>query len=254
MTCSEAGVLIPAWVDLELSVQDSGALERHLKICPDCAKKANLHSSFVSGLKEQLPKIQIPSDLKARVMNSLRSKQLPSSNPARFGQWMREAVLAGAALLALALVITHSHDSQNGWTQFYRDDHQAHSESQFPVRFQSKSPREVASWLEKSLGHPVHVPIMKDAQLLGGNLTILRGQKVALAVYLSGNKTVSLFVGDPKTLCPSFNLPQDQLFADAGRPYNVVAWQHHGHFHVLVAEVGLDQLKELARQCQVSAI
>jgi anti-sigma factor RsiW len=254
MTCGEAEALIPAWVDLELSVQDTGALERHLNICPDCSKGADLHRSFVAGLKEYLPKLQIPPDLKARVMNGLRTHRVPSSNPIRFGRWIREGVLAGAALVALVLVMAHPRDSQIGWTQFFRDDHQAHSGGQFQVRYKSDSPREVAAWLGKSLGRPVHVPIMRDAELVGGNLTVLKGQRVALAVYRSGSKTVSLFVGDPKTLCPSFNLPQDQLFADAGTPYNVVAWQHHGHFHVLVAAVGLDQLKELAHQCQVSAI
>jgi anti-sigma factor RsiW len=254
MTCSEAGALIPAWVDQELSVQDSAALERHLKVCPDCAKEASLHGAFVAGLKEQLPKIQIPPDLKARVMNRLRSSQIPSPAPERFGRWIREGVLAGAALVALVLVLAHPRDSQSAWTQFYRDDHQAHSGGQFQVRYRSDSPREVAAWLGKNLGHPVHVPIMKDAALVGGNLTVLKGQRVALAVYHSGSQTVSLFVGDPKTLCPSFDLPQDELYADAGTPYNLVAWQHHGHFHILVADIGLSQLKELAHQCQVSAI
>ena len=255
MTCVESRQLIPAWADQELSARDAAALERHLMVCEGCASEAARHQAFVKGLRENLSRTPIPADMKARLMAGLklRAEKAPTLARAPQRRWIRRGVLAAAGALALLLLLQIPQGAPDTWTQFYRDDHQAH-QSQGQVQLRSGSPLAVAAWLGKSLGRPVHVPMMKDAQLIGGRLSVLRGQALASVVYRSAGKPLSLFVGDPKALCPGFKLASDQLFASAGVPYSVVAWEHHGHFHVLVAELGLDQLKELAHQCQVSAI
>jgi anti-sigma factor RsiW len=253
VTCADARALIPAWVDQELSQLDGLALERHLSVCPQCASEAKRHASFVKGLKGHLPRLQAPADLRARVLRGLDSAAFPPKQRLRPLAWLGGGVLAGAALVALLTLLLPQRGAQDAWTQFYRDDHQTHSQADTEVQYRSSSQPMVAAWLAKNLGHPVHVPEMPDAQLVGARLSVLRGQTVALDVYRSQGKTVSLFVGDPKVLCP-LTLPQDQLFADSGSPYSLVAWQHKGHFHILVAELGLEQLKKLAHQCQVSAI
>jgi anti-sigma factor RsiW len=257
LTCLEARQLIPAWVDQELSARDVAALERHMKVCADCAAEGARHRSFVKGLRESLPRTSIPADVKARVMAGLSPQASPARpEPQNFSwRWMRSGALAAALSMVLALVLMRPQGAPDVWTQFYRDDHQAHSQGPAQLQIRSASAPAVSAWLSQSVGHPVHVPMMKDAKLLGGRLSVLRGQALASVVYRSDGKPLSLFVGDPKLLCPpSLSLAPDQLFASAGAPYSVVAWEHHGHFHVLVAELGLNQLKELARQCQVSAI
>ena len=254
MTCMEALAMIPASVDQELSSQDAAVLERHLRICVDCATVAAKHRSFVKGLREHLPRAPIPADIRYRLMAGLRTAKAPESPRPRVGRWIRSGALVATAMAALFMALSLPHGASDAWTQFYRDEHQAHSRTELGVDIQSDSQGVVAGWLAKNVGHPVHVPIMPDAQLIGGRTTILRGQTVSVAMYRSKGEALSLFVGDPKVLCPTLNLPQDQLYADAGKPYSVVAWRHHGHFHVLVAELSLEQLKELAHQCQVSAL
>jgi anti-sigma factor RsiW len=250
--------MIPSWVDEELSAQDAAVLERHLSVCAECAEEAAQQRSFVRGLRERLPHAQAPADVKARILGNLKATKVPA--PARTPVWTRRwaggGALAGAAVAALFLFVSLNlpQGGSDAWTQFFRDDHQAHSQAKLDVQVQSASTQTVAAWLAKTVGHPVHVPVMPDAQLVGGRTTVLRGQTVSLAVYRSDGKALSLFVGDPKVLCPSLDLPQDQLYADAGSPYSVVAWQHHDHFHVLVADLSLDRLKVLAHECQVSAI
>jgi hypothetical protein len=87
----------------------------------------------------------------------------------------------------------------------------------------------------------------------GGRICALRGERVGLAVYESQGRTMSLFMGDPKLLCPpGLKQPEGQLYAQDNSTLSLVAWQHNGDFHVAVSELTLAQLKELARQCQAS--
>ncbi|HTA16246.1 MAG TPA: zf-HC2 domain-containing protein, partial [bacterium] len=215
MTCLEARAMIPAFVDQELSSQDAAVLERHLGICVDCARAAAKHRSFVKGLREHLPQATIPADLKTRVMAGLRTAKAPDMPRPRGRRWLRAGALVATAFAALFMALALPHGASDAWTQFYRDEHQAHSRNDADVQVRSDSAVAVAAWLAKNVGHPVHVPIMPDAQLIGARTTVLRGQTVSVAMYRSKGEALSLFVGDPKVLCPSLNLPQDQLYTDA---------------------------------------
>ena len=87
----------------------------------------------------------------------------------------------------------------------------------------------------------------------GGRIGALRGERVGRAVYASQGRTMSLFMGDPKLLCPpGLKQPAGQLDAQDQATLSWVAWQHNGHFYVAVSALTLAQLKERARQCQAS--
>lgn len=255
MTCREARPLIGAWVDNEVSLRDAAALERHLAVCEACAAEAARQRAFVKALRERLPRAAAPSDVRARLLAGLRPAAETAWAPplGRLRSGARLAALALASCL-LALLFLAPRDAPGAWTQFYRDEHQAHSLEGPALGLRSGSAPEVAAWLGRALGHPVHVPLMPDAPLVGARLCVLRGQTVAMALYQAQGRPLSLFVGDPQLLCPGFRLADDQLYASAGGPYGLVAWRHHGHFHVAVAALDLERLKALARECQVSAI
>lgn len=266
MTCADAIALVPAWADRELSLRDSGDLERHLASCPACSAKAGEQAAFVKGLREALPRDPMPAVMRARVLATLGSAQ--SGAGARpeaafsFLAWARERAglqhwalsAACAALFCLGLLSLQPSLDSDAWTRFFRDEHQAHSSVDLRAQLRTPSQPLVAAWLAQKLGHPVHVPLMKDAELVGARLSMLRGKAIGLAVYQARGRTLSLFFGDPKLLCPGYALAEDQLYGDAGQPYSLVAWEHKGHFHVAVAELPLGVLKELAHQCQTSAI
>ena len=87
----------------------------------------------------------------------------------------------------------------------------------------------------------------------GGHMCALRGERVGLAVYASPGRTMSLFMGAPKLLCPpGLKQPEGQRYAQDQATLSLVTWQHNGHVHVAVSELTLAQWKERARQCQAS--
>jgi anti-sigma factor RsiW len=252
VNCREARPMIEAWVDHELAPRDLEDLALHLRSCQDCAGLAATHASFVKGLRERLPLAPLPEETRARVLARLRAEAVPAPRPG----WRRGALAgasAGLALgLALALFWLNPGSASADWTQYFRDEHQAHGAE---LQERSQDPAAVAAWLQAQLGHPVHVPRMPDAPLQGARISVLRGQKLGLLVYAAAGKPLSLFVGAPSLLCPrGTGKAPDQLYSQAGPGCSVVAWEHKGHFHVAVAELALAKLQALAKECQASAI
>jgi anti-sigma factor RsiW len=244
--------LIEAWADHELAPRDLEALALHLRSCQDCASQAAPHASFVKGLREHLPRTVMPAGDRALALARLRADAGPALRPVRrWGAWAGTA--AGLAFgLALALVWPVARPAAADWTQYFRDEHQAHATE---LQERSKDPAAVAAWLQARLGHSVHVPLMPDAPLQGARISVLRGQKLGLLIYAAAGRPVSLFVGAPSLLCPGgTGQAPDQLYGEPGQPYAVVAWEHHGHFHVAVAQLALARLETLAKECQASAI
>ncbi|HXC63045.1 MAG TPA: zf-HC2 domain-containing protein, partial [bacterium] len=251
MNCREARPMIEAWVDHELAPRDLENLALHLRSCQDCAALATQHASFVKGLREHLPRSPLPEETRTRALQRLRAAAATQTRPV----WRRGALAgasAGLALgLALALFWLNPSAATADWTQYFRDEHQAHGAE---LQERSQDPAVVAAWLRDQLGHPVHVPVMPDAPLQGARISVLRGQKLGLLVYAAGGMPLSLFVGAPSLLCPrGTGKAPDQLYSQAGQGCSVVAWEHKGHFHVAVAQLALAKLQALARECQASA-
>ncbi|HTB33340.1 MAG TPA: zf-HC2 domain-containing protein [bacterium] len=255
MNCAEARPLIEAWVDHELSPRDLEDLALHLRACPDCSALAAPHAGFVKGLREHLPRTALPAEARALALARLRAAADGAATGPRRAWGRGTLVGAGSGLalgLALALLWLGPRPAAADWTQVFRDEHQAHGAE---LQERSQDPAAVAAWLGAQLGHSVHVPLMPDAPLQGARVSVLRGHKVGLLVYAAAGKPLSLFVGEPSLLCPQgTGLAPDQLYSQAGQPYAVVAWEHHGHFHVAVAQLALAQLQSLAKECQASAI
>jgi anti-sigma factor RsiW len=239
---------LSARADGELSGRDAEALELHLRSCEACSALAARELSFVQGLKANLPKDAIPNELKGRLLASL-SRPPASAVPA---PWRRGLVLAGSVLSAWLLFLTLGPRRAGAdWTQFYQDEHQAHSSPQLRVQHGTPSAPALAAWFQASLKHPVHVPEMEDAKLIGGRISVLRGKPIGLAVYESQGRTMSLFMGDEATLCPQGLRQADgELFSQSGPNLALVAWRRNGHFHVAVSDLPLANLQKLARECQ----
>jgi anti-sigma factor RsiW len=252
MNCRESRLMIPSWLDHEVPEQDSETLQLHLKSCEACSALAAREAEFISALRERLPKEAMPLELKSRLLALAQARVIPSAAPK---VWGRVLIGAGAGLLIGCLLFVFSSRPlvSGDWTQFYLSQYQSQLADKTPLDFVSPSPEQVAAWLQGSLNRPAHVPRMKDAKLLGGRICLLRGQRIGMAIYTSQGSTMNLFMGDPKLLCPQgLKESEGTLYAQYGGGLSLVAWEHHGHFHVAVSELKLAQLKELARQCQTS--
>jgi anti-sigma factor RsiW len=251
MTCEECRTWTPAWIDREMEPELAGRFALHLEGCPGCRERVEAELSFVLGMQRRLPRQVLPDTERARLRNLLRGAERSAERLrwlGRTGRWALAAGLVLAATLAIQGSLAHS---GGDWTSAFRSDHMSHRDGTGDLEIRSGSAPEVAAWFQRRLGSPSHVPTMADARLVGGRISRLDGKPVGLAVYESGGRRLSLFLGPASILHPSRPVPpDDQLISREYERCSVVAWAHAGHFHVAVSDLPLARLQELARQCQ----
>jgi len=248
MMCLDCRNLVPGWIDDELGPVERVEFAAHLEGCRECADFARRERDFARGLRDRLPRPILPALERERILSDLRSV---AGGRGRSFRLVRGGALALAACIVLVAGLAFS--QARDWTRAYRMDHAAHAGASDGLEIRSASAMEVAAWLTRATGTPMHVPTMPDARLLGARTVRLRGREVGLAVYESGGRRLSLFLGGGQELFPSRGLAPDQLWTRRGTPYSVVAWIHQGHFHVAVSDLPVRRLQELARQCQKPA-
>jgi anti-sigma factor RsiW len=240
--------MVPGWIDGELDATESADFAAHLASCRDCADFAGEERAFAAGLRRKLRRPAMHPDERSQIMSDLRclaETRRDRRRKAWGGAWAVAACLALLAGLAM--------ERAGDWTRAYRTEHAEIAGVPGGLEIRSGSAPQVAAWLASAVGMPVHVPVMPGARLLGATTVELRGRRVGLAVYESGGRRLSLFLGNREPLFPTGNLAPDELFTRRGTPYSVVAWIHQGHYHVAVSDLPAERLQELARQCQKPA-
>ncbi|HXP89908.1 MAG TPA: zf-HC2 domain-containing protein [Fibrobacteria bacterium] len=248
MMCLDCRNLVPGWIDAELGPLETAEFAAHLSSCRECAEFAGRERLFVQGLRGRLPRPSLPEAERRQILSDLRTVTGSRGNLLRLA-WGGALAMAACIALVAGLTVSQARD----WTRVYRMDHAAHAGAPDELEYRSGSAAQVAAWLTGAVGTPMHVPTMPDARLLGARTVRLHGRTVALAVYESAGRRLSLFLGNGQELFPARGLAPDQLYTRPGSPYSVVAWIHQGHFHVAVSDLPVQRLQELARQCQKPA-
>jgi anti-sigma factor RsiW len=70
-TCRETLMRLNDYLDRELTPREMRLVERHLKICHRCASKFAFEAELLTELRAKLTHLDIPSDLMARISDSL---------------------------------------------------------------------------------------------------------------------------------------------------------------------------------------
>lgn len=72
LSCQEAAARLDDFVDRELSPEELGEVETHLKVCAHCAPVFRFQEGVLQRLQETLGRIQAPEGLLEQVMTRLR--------------------------------------------------------------------------------------------------------------------------------------------------------------------------------------
>jgi anti-sigma factor RsiW len=248
MMCMDCRGLVPGWIDQELGPVETAEFAAHLAFCRECAEFAQRERAFAQGLRRKLRRPPMPAQDRRQILSDLRSLT-GRRRKVRHATWGAAWALAAGIVLVAGFALAQTRD----WTRDYRMDHAALAGVSDGLEIRSGSATQVATWMADAVGMPVHVPVMPDARLVGARTVEVHGRKVGLAVYESGGRRLSLFLGNGQPLFPSRGLAPDELLTRPGTPYSVVAWIHQGHFHVAVSDLPPERIQELARQCQKPA-
>jgi anti-sigma factor RsiW len=241
MTCGQVRQLLSAYLDRELGLPESLAVDEHLRGCEACASQFDSLRALQRSTGPELA-FAVPEGLERRVRAALRREV--AAPPRRFVAL--SMLTAAAALVAIAFgLVPALRPRAEREDQLRAEVVSAHVRSlmvDHAVDVASSDQHSVKPWFEGKLDFspPVTDLAAQGFSLVGGRLDYIARRPVAALVYKRRQHLVNVFVwgeaGSPRST---------QAFADSG--LNVATWRRKGFAFWAVSTANADDLEALAR-------
>lgn len=245
MNCKETQRLLDAYLDGELDVAHSLAVEQHLQTCTVCQRVYQGSRTLSTAIKGGSLYFQAPSSLQKRVRLALPSST-PASRSARHISWpwlsaaaLLLLVLGGLAFWGLTRLRSDTSDD-NRMAQAVIDSHERSLVDGHVVDLTSSDPNALKLWFEGKLGFspPVINLTLQGYALIGGRVDFLDNHTVAAIVYKSGSHVINLFAW------PASQSAEQRTLSMQG--YYLTHWSKYGMNCWAVADLNEDQLQQFA--------
>lgn len=223
MACTDKELLLHAYLDGELDIDASLALEKHLESCQDCAADYVRHRALQQALHQEGVRYSLDPALRRRIDRAVGKLE---GGAAR--RWLPRFAWGGAlaAALAAALIVPRfvmTGSVADEYVEGVTADHVRSLMADHLTDIRSSDPQTVKPWFDGKLTYSPPVPDLKAEgfTLVGGRLDLMDDMHVAALVYQSGAHAINVFV------CPPSDEPlPDRLQADEDG-YHVAHW-HSG--------------------------
>jgi len=257
MNCQDARAHLLDWERGRLGPELHAQVRLHVDTCALCAHEVSADRILGELLDRQLPQHAAPLALKRRLAASWPVVADPKRS--WWGRWGRSLVPAAAmAVLVLALMpvayrygIGSRPDPRVMVTEAV-NDHVRIVSSQHPVDVQSSDMHQVKPWFEGRLDFAPVVRFLGDGEfpLEGGAVGYFVDRKAAVFVFRRRLHVISLLVFRAEAL----PWPDGSVQAIAGaaphrataRGFNVLLWRDNELGYVLVSDVDVSELNQLA--------
>jgi len=245
VTHQEAYILLDAYVDGELDLVSSLAVEAHLGSCDVCTNAlANLRTLRLA-LGQAAPYYQAPLALERRVKAGVRTERHAETGRSfplsRYG-W---AAAAAVVLLTIAVkgvlpVAPHAGDLT---TREVVDDHLRSLTENHLTDVLSSNQHTVKPWFDGRLSFtpPVIDLTAQGFPLLGGRLDYLNDRPVAAVVYRRREHVINLFIA------PAEKAGDTAPSSEVRDGYNIVHWSKAGMAYWAVSSASGVELQKLAQ-------
>jgi anti-sigma factor RsiW len=202
MTCAKARVLLDAYMDGELGVEGSLALERHLETCRGCTARLTSGRALSAGARDKLSYYAAPSALQRALRDELTRREsiTTSSSLTRRAPpaWLRLAasfILVAGLSSALTFYATPKTGDPIPDEVFASHVRSTQSENRL-IDIVSSDEHSVKPWLDARLDFapPVKDLLADGFPLVGGRVDYVGGRAVAALVYQYRKHVITLFI------------------------------------------------------------
>jgi len=253
MNCNESKDLIQGYLDGEVDLVRSMAIEQHLKDCPACAAAHREQHALRTAIARGSLYFKAPKDLEKRVRSAVRQAGRTESQKMSWHQrWNLSwsAILgpvAATAILLLLAVPMLTRRSAEG--QLSQEIVSAHLRSLTPetshlTDVASSDQHTVKPWFTGKLNFspPVTDLASQGFPLLGGRLDYVGEHPVAALVYKRRLHLINLFIW------PEKSVSSGELRTPQG--YNVIHSNHEGMSYWAISDVNSGDLREFLKLAQ----
>ena len=203
MDCTEAGGMIDAYLDGELSAADTQALEQHLAGCANCRILLDRARALRDGIRVEAQRFTAPAHLEARIRSSLGLGEPDKrvSSRSRFAMGWRPMALAASWLIAVLAggALDHFYGAGDEEDRVSGEVVAADIRSLLAdhlTDIASTDPQMVKPWFggKLSFAPPVADLTAGGYPLVGGRLDYLHERQVAALVYSHGQHAINVFI------------------------------------------------------------
>jgi len=185
-----------AFIDGELSSNESHEVRQHLADCHPCAVRVLSAMQLKAATARAAERFAAPSEALGRLSEQLRwlePKKTARIYPFRSITW---AAVAAVLVLALALIGWRQTRQANALSAELLDQHLATLSSGASPEVLSTDRHTVKPWFQGKLPFSFNLPdtLPADTTLKGGNFTYLNGQPSALLLFTIHKHEVSVFL------------------------------------------------------------
>ncbi len=244
MDCTETRSRLHPYLDRELDVESSLAIERHLASCPDCRAIVERQSALQSGVRLNAQYYRAPRALADRIRRQVGAPAGRTWRWPRLQQWLPlGAAVAATAVLSWTAAIQYAGVSEDQrLAEQVVAGHARAVMTAHRIDVASSDRHTVKPWLSSKLDFSPPVVDLANAgfPLDGGRLDYLDNRPVATLCYRYRQHTIDLFVW------PQKRGGETPMRSFERQGYNVLHWTDGGMVFWAVSDVNDTDLKAFA--------
>ena len=249
MDCNQTKILIDAFADNELDINNSIEVERHIADCKDCSLLYRNYMALHSVLRDEPVYYTPPAELIKKVSASITGSEKKHVDvKSRIFSWQGAAALfAFAAIVLIFIVLFRTPPTtETQLTEQIVDNHMRSLMPNHLIDVQSTDQHTVKPWFNGKLDFspPVTDLSAQGFNLTGGRLDYINGQPVAAIVYQRKAHYINLFFWF------SDNKEDINKKVAVTRGYNVIHWTKGNKNYWAVSDINLTELDEFISRIQ----
>lgn len=245
MLCRDSKKVLGAFVDNEIDLMQSVAVEEHLASCADCTAFMEDQQAIKDLLRNGDFRFSAPAGFKEELLKSLQPPSPKKLRPWPFinaPAW-RGAAVAAIVILSIGLGMLLSRESSVNKTAAQNEIVDSHIRSLLMNHLTdvaSTDQHTVKPWFNGKLGFSPKVVDFaeKGFPLIGGRLDTMDGQTVAALIYKHRQHVINVFTYPRSGAFPPLSSEQ--------RGYRVIHWADSGMEFWLVSDLNPEELEQFA--------
>jgi|SRR4051812_3103507 len=242
MDCTETQRRLHAYLDQELDLPSTVAIDQHLAACPQCKGALAAQSALSAGIRRHADyRHGAPRELAQRIRARFGTEPKTRWQWPQIGRWLpMGAVAAAAAVISWTAALQYAgRPSDQMLAEQVITGHARAMVTSHLVEVASSDQHTVKPWLSSKLDFSPPVPELAAAgfPLAGGRLDYLDKRPVATLVYRSRQHVIDLFVW------PGTQSGDTRPQALAKQGYNVLWWKQGGMNYWAISDVNAADLR-----------
>ncbi len=242
MVCRESKRILGAYVDNEVDLLTSVALEDHLSTCPDCNHELEKQRSVKNLLRSVELRPACPPELRQEILARLGPQQKTGKTlrwpSMRLRAWTAAAAVAMVLFFA-AFMLFYGRQGQRQVLDEVVDNHVRSLMLNHLADVISTDQHTVKPWFNGKLDFSPKVQDFSDKgfPLIGGRLDYMENQTVSVLIYKRRQHVINVF-NHPASA-------EIKPVTSERRGYNLVHWASGGMEYWVISDLNASELQEL---------